>query len=353
MKRILIDLKDLNGNTSGFSQIAINYAQLFSKIKWQGIKFVFLVRKEFMYQYGENVEYHCISKWQKFFPFLLPKVDVWHSMTQQNRLLRLSASTKRVLTIHDVNFMTEKSPVKAQRYLCRLQKNIDHSTVVVAISHFVAKEVKSIVSLKDKEIKVIYNGVERLDEAPSAKPDFIKSDRPFFFGIGQIRKKKNFHLLVPMMTQFADYDLYICGDDHFADAELVRREIAILPAENAFLTGPISQENKVWLYQHCAAYLFPSIGEGFGIPAIEAMQFGKPVFISNKSSLPEVCCGHAFIWEELDPENMAQLIKDKLSAFYNDKDAINQEKVFAYSFTYDRHIKQYLDIYQSLLVNKR
>lgn len=56
----------------------------------------------------------------------------------------------------------------------------------------------------------------------------------------------------------------------------------------------IEQTEKIWLYRNCQAFLFPSRGEGFGLPVIEAMQFGKAVFISNYTCLPEISNGFAF-----------------------------------------------------------
>jgi hypothetical protein len=51
---------------------------------------------------------------------------------------------------------------------------------------------------------------------------------------------------------------------------------------------------------------FPPLLEGFGLPVIKVMQFGKPVFSSNRTSLPEICGGHAFLWENFDVDYMIQ-----------------------------------------------
>ena len=48
--------------------------------------------------------------------------------------------------------------------------------------------------------------------------------------------------------------------------------------ERVIFTGAISENDKYWYYQNCTAFVFPSIAEGFGLPVIEAMYFGKPVF---------------------------------------------------------------------------
>ena len=58
--------------------------------------------------------------------------------------------------------------------------------------------------------------------------------------------------------------------------------------DRVICTGKISEFDKQYYLKHCTAFVFPSLREGFGIPPIEAMRFGKPVFISNNTSLPEV-----------------------------------------------------------------
>lgn len=117
------------------------------------------------------------------------------------------------------------------------------------------------------------------------------------------------------MRHFPEYDLYICGDAHFAYAEEVRNLIRENQLTNVFLTDVISQNEKIWLYRNCEAFLFPSEGEGFGLPVVEAMQFGKAVFAANRTSLPEVCNGHAIMWEHLDTESMVQSIREHLPDF--------------------------------------
>ena len=150
------------------------------------------------------------------------------------------------------------------------------------------------------------------------------------------------------MRHFPEYDLYICGDAHFAYAEEVRNLIREKQVTNVFLTDVITQSEKIWLYRNCEAFLFPSEGEGFGLPVVEAMQFGKAVFAANRTSLPEVCNGHAIMWEHLDTESMVQSIREHLPDFYKDEERLTRMKEHAASFSYEKHIQAYLDLYREL-----
>jgi len=63
------------------------------------------------------------------------------------------------------------------------------------------------------------------------------------------------------------------------------------------LPGVISDSRKpAWLYENCDVFVFPSLTEGFGFPVLEAMQFGKPVVTSNRTSLPEIAGAVASIF---------------------------------------------------------
>ena len=347
-KRVLIDLRDMKKMTCGFGQIAKNYAERFAETKIDGVQFVYLVPKNFKGQFGDVECVKVRPKLNKYFPFTLPKVDLWHSITQQQKLRRIGGSTKFLLTIHDLNFLTEKGKLRQIKNTFFLQRKVDKADVIVTISHYVAEQVKSHLNLKGKDVRVIHNGVERIDQNADRKPPFA-TGRPFFFTIGQIRKKKNFHLLLDVMKEFPETDLYICGDDHFKWAKTIRERISEEGLTNVFLTGVISQEEKVWLYRNCEAFLFPSQGEGFGLPVIEAMQFGKAVFASNYTCLPEICSDKAFVWKDLRTETMVKSIRENLPGFYDNKQRVEDVRQYAYSFSYEKHINAYLQIYRELL----
>ena len=65
--------------------------------------------------------------------------------------------------------------------------------------------------------------------------------------------------------------------------------------KNVHLTGYVTDLEKLCLLRCCRAFLFPTLGEGFGIPVIEAQMCGAPVLTSNNTSLPEVTNGSAHL----------------------------------------------------------
>lgn len=348
-KTVLLDICEIGNPTSGFGQIAKNYYRLYQSIEDKDLSFHFLLPEGYKVESDAKVQMTNIrNKYHKHFSKGLPEVDLWHSTNQQQIKRKRGKCKKFVLTIHDLNFLTEKNWIRQLKHRFFLQRAINQADAVTCISQFVAHQVEKLFNMRGKPVRVIYNGVEDISEQPEEKPSFAKG-RPFFFAIGQIRAKKNFHLLVDMMRQFPDYDLYVCGDDHFDYAQTVREHINQLPTHNAYLCGKIQAEEKVWLYRHCEAFLFASQGEGFGLPAIEAMQFGKPVFIANATCLPEICGDCAYVWPSLNPDEMGDFVKSTLRCINDSPERTEQIKEHANQFSYDRHIQSYLQLYKELL----
>jgi glycosyltransferase involved in cell wall biosynthesis len=110
----------------------------------------------------------------------------------------------------------------------------------------------------------------------------------------------------------------------------------------------ISDAQKSWAFAHCAGFLFPSFTEGFGLPPVEAMQFGRPVFLSRLTSLPEIGGDVAEYFDAFDPASMRQVVERGLerSRAPGHADAI---RAHAARFDWDRAAGEYLALYARLL----
>lgn len=349
MPDVLIDASLVHYANTGIANVMRSLLTGIATLPDSSLNYKILVPQNHGFADSNHMHYIPVRKWQKFIPSSLPRVDVWHSTYQSFRFLRKPNNTRQVITIHDLNFLYEKNAYKAQYHLDRLQQRVNRADALVTISQFVASDIKKNLQLNDKPLEVIYNCVENLQKKPATQPSFLYDKAPFFFTLGAMRRKKNFHSLLEVMAQLPDYQLYICGnlDDQEYVAEL-HQKIATLKLTNVHIPGPISSAEKIWLYQHAEAFLFPSMFEGFGLPVIEAMQFGTPVFTSNMTSLPEVAGEHAIIWENFDPDYMTATLLGNLPRLHND--AVRREQMIAYatSFNLEKNIQQYVSLYQRL-----
>jgi glycosyltransferase involved in cell wall biosynthesis len=159
--------------------------------------------------------------------------------------------------------------------------------------------------------------------------------------------KKNFHVLPSLLKAF-DGELVITGiNDHIYKNDIIREARKHGVQDRLIFTGSVSENDKAWYYKHCEAFLFPSIAEGFGLPVIEAMYYGKPVFLSTYTSLPEVGGPHAYYFESFEPEAMRATLTKGLQHFAasNPVDAIRD---WALQFSWEKAAGEYWQVYHSL-----
>ncbi len=350
MKKVLIDLSILKHLNCGLGQVAYNYAKYFEKhAKELDFEVHLLVPKAYKGSFGSDVFYHESKELYTIFPCLLPRFDVWHSIHQLSRFKVSRRSTKNILTIHDLNFIYEKEGATLVKYTKRLQKKIDRANKLMCISNFAKDDVVKHFH-PSKEIEVLYNGVEFLSSRDEKQPNMHgKEGRKFLFTIGQLMPKKNFHVLLDAMKLLPEYTLFIAGKNNTEYADMMQKRIEEEHIDNVVLLGEILHSEKVWLYNHCDAFLFPSLFEGFGLPIIEAMYFKKPVLSSDKTSLKEIGAGHAIFMEDFEAEHIAEKVRTAIDQFQTDPSLAIRNEEYARSFSYEKHLGRYIEIYRELL----
>ncbi len=349
MPSILIDTYKTNDIYSGLGQFSYNFAKYTCNAMPEKYKLYFLGKSDVLVAEKTTHTFVPVSWQKRYFPFLNEKYDVWHSL-HQFPSHKPSKHSIHILTIHDLNFLVEKKSPKANHYLKKLQKNINNADALTAISDFTKQLVINNLDTKDKPVHTIYNGVELKVFENARKPDYIENDE-FFFSIGVVNQKKNFHVLIPLMHAFADMKLIIAGNKDSTYAREIEEIILKNNLENrVVLPGKISDEDKYWLYSNCKAFLFPSIAEGFGLPVIEAMLAGKPVFLSRHASLPEIGGNVAYYWDNFDVNHMTEILLTKLNDFNSNREEVSRNIMkHAQKFSWKICAQQYLKLYSILL----
>ncbi|AMR31365.1 hypothetical protein A0256_07970 [Mucilaginibacter sp. PAMC 26640] len=293
--------------------------------------------------------YHLYKFHKVFFPFFY-RFDIVHFSDQNCRLRPWKVLGKKVLTIHDLNQLHQPgySDDFKKKYKLKLAKCIRYCDKVIAISNFVADDVRRNFPESADKISVIYNGADDLTVAPDFKPAYIPRKK-FLFTLGPLNEKKNFHVL-PSLLKDNDYEMVISGiTPVLAYKELLLAEAEKYGASNRIqITGPISDDEKAWYYKNCSAFLFPSLAEGFGLPVLEAMAFGKPVFLSDKTSLPEIGGDEAFYFKSFEPADMQSVFKNGMDKFEKEQMA-GKCIARAAQFSWDKTAFNYLGLYQELL----
>ncbi len=350
MSNILIDFERLKYPNTGLHTFSLNLGLTLLKRKSSMQELTFYVPAKDEYIFGRNPKYFIQKAWHKLLTPSFTEFDICHATNQVTKYLPSSNKPKLILTIHDLNFLIEKKDQveKIRMEISKIQNNITRADVVTTISEYVKRDIENTFDLNGKKVKVIYNGGV-LD--PNLSGDFKQEreiKKPFFFTIGTVLPKKNFHVLIPMM-RYNDFDLIIAGN--LSSKKYVSLILDLAQkwgvANRVKLIGPVSDAEKIWLYKNCSAFFFPSLAEGFGLPVIEAMSFGKPVFLSKHTSLPEIGGEAAYYFDSFDSQEMANTLEAGINNYknFNFQDKILKQ---ARKFTWEKAADEYLNIYQEL-----
>ena len=283
------------------------------------------------------------------------KYDLWHSLNQNSKIEPFH-KMPYLTTIHDVIFMEEglMTEKDKQDRIQRLQTKIERSNAIVYISEYAKNSTNKYFTIPDRvEQHVIYNGTPLMAEYKSVTlQNPPNPNKPFLFTIGQFREKKNFHTLIGMLSHLKDFRLVIAGDYNMSYKKVIQNEIEKYKlGDRVFFPGKISEEEKHYYFQNCRAFVFPSLHEGFGLPPLEAMTYGKPVFLANRTSLPEIGGEQAFYWDHFDPEYMATVVLNGLESSEKDPEFTKKITAHAAKFNWSQTAKKYLKVYTSILNN--
>jgi glycosyltransferase involved in cell wall biosynthesis len=355
-KRIFLESHNINNLFSGFGQF--NY-WLIKKLTEHNRNYEFTAyakNKSVIKDLGKDVKFQRYYSFNRYKSFRLrTKYDLWHSLNQNSKIEPYSSSMPYIMTLHDVIFM-EKDPIEkvSKKKIQLLKDKIERSQTIIFISEHAKRSANHFFEISEAIPQpVIYNGNPTVAQPPVLPPkvDFDLK-KPFLFCIGQFLEMKNFHSLIGMLSQLKDYQLIIAGNNDKPYAEVVRQEIEKHKLQDrVFLAGKVSEKDKHYYFQNCEAFVFPSLFEGFGMPPIEAMAYGKPIFLANRTSLPEIGGEYAFYWNRFDADYMAAIFEVGMNRFYERKELYKTKlKERAESFNWDKTAKEYLDVYNSMLI---
>jgi glycosyltransferase involved in cell wall biosynthesis len=350
MKNYLVDLHRLRHNPyNGLYTFSCRLAEhLLDQPLHDEQFFYYLPREKFDF-FGDKPHYIAHKRYHKFFQTGTGKFDVWHLTTGISQYRPFNQKTKVVYTIHDVNFLAEDphNTKRNQRTLKRMQHNANSADHIVGISKYALDFASRHLNFHNTPVSVIYNGYT-VSEFPDFNEPVYKPENPFLFSLSLVQPRKNFHVL-PALLVGNDYELIIAGLNHFDYAKKIIEEAKKYNVEDRVkLIGAVDEKNKYWYYKHCEAFLFPSIAEGFGFPPLEAMHFGKPVFLSRLTSLPEVGGEAAYYFDDFDPLAMRLVFEKSMNDFNNcNRVAAIQQQ--AAQFNWYKAAGEYLTVYRNCL----
>lgn len=257
---------------------------------------------------------------------------------------------KRVLTVYDM--IHERFPgdfpardTVAKNKVAAVQR-ADH---VICISEHTRQDLISLHGVAPEKTSVIHLGFS-LGQAST--PVVPPTNQPFLLYVGSRAGYKNFAGLLQAYANSPDllknYLILAFGGGALTAHELdLARQLGIPAGQLVQIPG--GDDVLGGLYREAAAFIYPSLYEGFGIPPLEAMSFDCPVVCSNTSSIPEVVGDAALMFDPLSPKHMAQAIGVAVTDQVMRHRLIERGRERVKQFSWAACARQTLSVYKKVL----
>jgi glycosyltransferase involved in cell wall biosynthesis len=219
-------------------------------------------------------------------------------------LAPLALGRRNVVLIHDAAAL--RHPEAYGRVYGGYQRRLlpglaRRAGLVITVSEFSKGELVELLGVPAERVQVVPNGVDerfRPDADPAPARARFGLQRPYVLALGTTSARKNLDALAQAARRLEreGTELVVAGSERGylrGGADMPGRRLGYVPDE--LLPG---------LYAGALALALPSLHEGFGLPALEAMACGAPVLAANRGALPETC-GDAALLVEPDPDSMA------------------------------------------------
>lgn len=245
--------------------------------------------------------------------------DIVHE-TYYSRVASGSRKTPHVITVYDMihERFSECFPARdTTRKIKRIA--VERADLVIAISEHTRKDLLELYSLDPEKIVTIHLGFDVFKESSVTqfKPEKQINEMPFLLYVGNRGGYKNFQNFVKAYAASSwlqsHFLVLAFGGGKFSESEKrLFSDLKLEPSKIIYRSGGDQQLGH--FYRSAAAFIYPSLYEGFGIPPLEAMAHDCPVIASHVSSIPEVVGEAASYFDPHSVESMRVVMEQTLAS---------------------------------------
>jgi glycosyltransferase involved in cell wall biosynthesis len=267
--------------------------------------------------------------------------DVYHCPIPRAPLTK--GKPPLVVTVHDlvpVLFPETMTPWSRAYGRATLKPVLRAADVIVTPSQDTANDLNRLLGVTPERIRVVLNGVDEIffsTALPAPPPE-----KPFVLFVGSPEPRKNLPRLIEAVALLRSrgypHQLLVVGGGGWGAVDL--------NSDLVTLAGQVSDERLHTLYSQAACLALPSLHEGFGLPAAEAMAAGGPVVAGRSGALPEIVGNAAVLVDPFDVLSIAEGIE---RAFAEKERLVSAGRERARIFTWPRAAEEMTKVYRSLL----
>jgi GT2 family glycosyltransferase/glycosyltransferase involved in cell wall biosynthesis len=297
----------------------------------------------------------------------MDKTDVAHrpyQVSNANDLLMLRCTAERQVITHQ-DLIAYRNPgyfpgyPQWDRYQRLTRHALALADTVVFFSHHAASDALSEDLIDPARVRVVYIGVDHTQPAPTdtqpAAGAQAIADQRFLLCLGTDFRHKNRVFALRLFEtlreeQGWDGKLVLAGP-HVREGSSAGEEAAYLATRpqlaDAVLTLPaISESEKAWLLDHCAAVLYPTTYEGFGLMPFEAADHGRPCLFASQTALAEILPAELATLVPWDPSASAKRVADLLRRPEAVDEHVRATRRAGGRFTWESTATSLVDVYR-------
>jgi glycosyltransferase involved in cell wall biosynthesis len=236
---------------------------------------------------------------------------------------------------------------------------VRHAGAVIAVSQKTKEDILEAFHVKEEKVSVVHNGVRgsfrKLADSESVRQFRVARglNQPFLLFVGNVKPHKNVPALLEAFalvhSRYRDLDLVFAGGDCLGNASLKELSEKLRISNRIRDLHQLEEPELVRAYNAAEAVILPSLYEGFGFPALEAMACGTPAIVSGGGALPEVVGDAAIVVEPANGESLANAIVSLLGDPKKRSVLIEKGTARAADFSWNKVGEQTLAIYERVL----